>query len=54
MNVICIFDDFQTSASPSSFNHLCVSSINRVDEILLTVYSFVHTRSQGHWPHCHV
>ena len=35
-------DDFQTCTSPSSFNHLCASSINRVDEILLVVYSFVH------------
>ena len=45
MNVICIVDDFQTSTSPSSFNQLCASSINRVDEILPMVYSFVHVRS---------
>ena len=42
MNVICIFDDFQTCTSPSSVNHLCVSSINQIDEIMLMVYSFVH------------
>ena len=44
MNVICIVDDFQTSTSPSSFNQLRASSINRVDEILPMVYSFVHVR----------
>ena len=42
--LLAFFDDFQTSTSQSSFNHLCVSSINRVGEILPMVYSFVHVR----------
>jgi len=36
--LFAFFDDFQTSTSQSSFNNLCVSSINRVDEILPMVY----------------
>ena len=44
MNVIGVFDYFQTCTFPRSLDHLCVSASIRIDEIMLMVDSSVHVR----------
>ena len=44
MNVIGVFDYFQTCTFPRSVDHLCVSASIRIDKIMLMVDSSVHVR----------